>query len=249
MFRVNFVHTEQASVRDSIFMLSESLDFSEEVQVKKSWGMNLLIESGSKFRGIHEYVYEDRFWFYHQIGSRATVANKSQVVFAFNGKFVYGFRNSELRKPEKLAGRQFLGVVVDYFFDRMELFCFVDEDFDSEYVQVQVSAAHKCAPIISLPEGTEYCVIYCDALHKGLGAMLMQKEKVIAYASQQLKTHEKNYTTRDLELGVHILDQKELNMRQRQWLDLPSDYDCEIRYHPENVNVVADALSRKEKLI
>ncbi|GJZ42347.1 putative reverse transcriptase domain-containing protein [Tanacetum coccineum] len=101
-------------------------------------------------------------------------------------------------------------------------------------------------PIISLPEGTKNCIIYCDALHKGLGAALMQKEKVIAYASQQLKTHEKNYTTRNLELGVHILDQKELNMRQRQWLDLPSDYDCEIRYHPENVNVVADALSRKE---
>ncbi|GKC40401.1 putative reverse transcriptase domain-containing protein [Tanacetum coccineum] len=83
-----------------------------------------------------------------------------------------------------------------------------------------------------------------------LGAVLMQREKVIAYASRQLKVHEKNYTTRDLELDhkslQHILDQKELNMRQRRWLELLSDYDCEIRYHPGKANVVADALSRKE---
>nr|GFB82974.1 putative reverse transcriptase domain-containing protein [Tanacetum cinerariifolium] len=67
-------------------------------------------------------------------------------------------------------------------------------------------------------------------------------EKVISYASRQLKIHEKNYTTHDLELGT-----KELNMRQRRWLELLSDYDCEIRYHPGKANVVADALSRKER--
>ncbi|GJT73787.1 putative reverse transcriptase domain-containing protein [Tanacetum coccineum] len=108
-----------------------------------------------------------------------------------------------------------------------------------------------------------------------MGAVLMQREKVIAYASRQLKIHEKNYTTHDLELGAvvfalkiwrhylygtkctvftdhkslqHILDQKELNMRQRRWLELLSDYDCEIRYHPGKANVVADALSRKERV-
>ncbi|GJV19199.1 putative reverse transcriptase domain-containing protein [Tanacetum coccineum] len=130
------------------------------------------------------------------------------------------------------------------------------------------------APILALPEGSENFVVYCDASHKGLGAVLMQREKVIAYASRQLKVHEKNYTTHDLELGAvvfalkmwrhylygtkcvvftdhkslqHILDQKELNMRQRRWLELLSDYDCEIRYHPGKANVVADALSRKER--
>ncbi|GJY25949.1 putative reverse transcriptase domain-containing protein [Tanacetum coccineum] len=105
------------------------------------------------------------------------------------------------------------------------------------------------APILALPEGSENFVVYCDASHKGLGAVLMQREKFIAYASRQLKIHEKNYTIHDLELGaVHILDQKELNMRQRRWLELLSDYDCEIRYHPRKENVVADALSQKEMI-
>ncbi|GKB59149.1 retrotransposon protein, putative, ty3-gypsy subclass [Tanacetum coccineum] len=130
------------------------------------------------------------------------------------------------------------------------------------------------ALILALPEGSENFVVYCDASRKGLGAVLMQREKVIAYASCQLKIHEKNYTTHDLELGAvvfalkmwrhylydtkcvvftdhkslqHILDQKELNMRQRRWLELLSDYDCEIRYHLGKANVVADALSRKER--
>ncbi|GKB45994.1 putative reverse transcriptase domain-containing protein, partial [Tanacetum coccineum] len=130
------------------------------------------------------------------------------------------------------------------------------------------------APILALPEGSENFVVYCDVLHKGLGAVLMQKEKDIAYVSRQLRVHEKNYTTHDLELGAvvfalkmwrhylygtkcvvftdhkslqHILDQKELNMRQRRWLELLSDYDCEIRYHPRKAKVVVDALSRKER--
>ncbi|GJR44039.1 putative reverse transcriptase domain-containing protein [Tanacetum coccineum] len=92
-------------------------------------------------------------------------------------------------------------------------------------------------------------VVYCDASHQGLGAVLMQREKVIAYASRQLKPDEENYTTHDLELGaVHILDQKELNIRQRRWLELLADYDCEIHYHSGKENVVADALSRKERI-
>ncbi|GJZ68781.1 putative reverse transcriptase domain-containing protein [Tanacetum coccineum] len=130
-------------------------------------------------------------------------------------------------------------------------------------------------PILALPQGAENFIVYCDASHKGLGVVLMKNEKVIAYASRQLKIHEKNYTTHDLEFGAvmftlkiwrhylygtkctaftdhkslqHILDQKELNMRQRRWLELLSDYDCEIRYHPGKANVVADALSRKERI-
>ncbi|GKF04211.1 putative reverse transcriptase domain-containing protein, partial [Tanacetum coccineum] len=82
----------------------------------------------------------------------------------------------------------------------------------------------------TLPDGPEDFVVYCDASGIGLGCVLMQRGKVIAYASRQLKIHEKNYTTHDLEL------------------ELFSDYDCEIRYHSGKANVVADALSSKESV-
>ncbi|GJX80138.1 putative reverse transcriptase domain-containing protein [Tanacetum coccineum] len=102
------------------------------------------------------------------------------------------------------------------------------------------------APILSLPDGAKDFIVYCDASNQGLGCMLMQRGKVIAYASWKLKIHEKNYTTHDLELGaVHIFDQKELNMRQRRWIELFSDYDYEIRYHLGKANVAADALRRE----
>nr|GEV85412.1 putative reverse transcriptase domain-containing protein [Tanacetum cinerariifolium] len=108
-------------------------------------------------------------------------------------------------------------------------------------------------PILALAKGTENFVVYCDASLKGFGAVLMQREKVIAYASRQLKKHEENYTTHDLELGT-----KELNMRQRRWIELLSDYDCEIRYHPskeaqteaiKEENVKAENLGRLFKPI
>nr|GEU70691.1 putative reverse transcriptase domain-containing protein [Tanacetum cinerariifolium] len=84
-------------------------------------------------------------------------------------------------------------------------------------------------------------MVYCDGSHKGFGALLMQKEKVIAYASYQLKIHEKNYMTHELEFGAVVFTLK-------IWLELLSDYDYEIRYHFGKANVVADALSRKEKV-
>ncbi|GJR42680.1 putative reverse transcriptase domain-containing protein [Tanacetum coccineum] len=146
---------------------------------------------------------------------------------------------------------------------------------DKQEAAFQLLKQKLCsAPILALPEGSEDFIAYCDASKKGLGTVLMQREKVIAYASRQLKIHEKNYTTHDLELGAvvfalkiwrhylygtkctvftdhkslqHILNQKELNMRQRRWLELLSDYDYEIRYHLGKANVVANALSMKER--
>nr|GEY80165.1 hypothetical protein [Tanacetum cinerariifolium] len=102
------------------------------------------------------------------------------------------------------------------------------------------------APVLALSDGPEDFVVYCDASGIGLGCVLMQRGKVIAYASRKLKIHEKNYTTHDLELGAVV--QKELNMRHSRWIELFSDYDCEIRYHPGKANVVADALIRKERV-
>ncbi|GKA20970.1 putative reverse transcriptase domain-containing protein [Tanacetum coccineum] len=90
------------------------------------------------------------------------------------------------------------------------------------------------ALILALPEGSENFVVYCDASYKGLGAVLMQREKVIAYASRQLKVHEKNYTIHDLELGAVVFA---LKMWRHYLYELLSDYDCEIRYHPGKANV------------
>ncbi|GKE78116.1 putative reverse transcriptase domain-containing protein [Tanacetum coccineum] len=128
---------------------------------------------------------------------------------------------------------------------------------------------------LSLPDGVEDFVVYCDASNQGLGCVLMQRDKVIAYASRQLKIHKKNYTTHDMfnprqhkrefwtsviEIPCfsqynmdhkslqHIFDQKDLNMHQRRWIELFSDYECEIRYHRGKPNVVADAVSRKERV-
>ncbi|KAJ9541992.1 hypothetical protein OSB04_028498 [Centaurea solstitialis] len=128
------------------------------------------------------------------------------------------------------------------------------------------------APVLTLPEGVDDMTVYCDASYHGLGCVLMQRGKVIAYASRQLKTHEVNYPTHVLELAAvvfalklwrhylygvkctiytdhkslrYFLDQQNLNMRQRRWLDVVKDYDYEILYHPGKANVVADTLSRK----
>ncbi|GJT89488.1 putative reverse transcriptase domain-containing protein [Tanacetum coccineum] len=128
------------------------------------------------------------------------------------------------------------------------------------------------APILTLPNGPDDFVVYYDALNQGFGCALMQRDKVIAYASRQLK---KNYTTHDLELGAvvfalknrrhylcgtksviytdhkslqHIFDQKELNMRHRLWIELISDYDYEVCYQPRKANVIVDALSQKERV-
>ena len=132
------------------------------------------------------------------------------------------------------------------------------------------------APVVTQPTlGREYAM-YCDASKIGLGCVLMQDGKVVAYASRQLKPHEHNYPTYDLELAAvvfalkiwrhylygvkcriftdhkslkYLLTQKELNLRQQRWLELFKDYDCIIDYYPDKANVVADALSRKTVVV
>jgi hypothetical protein len=128
------------------------------------------------------------------------------------------------------------------------------------------------APVLAQPDNTKPFEVYCDASGTGLGCVLMQENRVIAYASRALRPHEQNYPTHDLELaavvhalkiwrhylmGAHcnmytdhkslkyIFTQADLNMRQRRWLELIKDYDLEVHYHPGKANVVVDALSRK----
>ncbi|WMV09041.1 hypothetical protein MTR67_002426 [Solanum verrucosum] len=98
------------------------------------------------------------------------------------------------------------------------------------------------ATILTLPKGTDGFVVYCNASRIGLGCVLMQNRKVISYASRELKVHEKNYPTRDLELAVVVFALK--IWRLYLWLELLKDYDMIVLYHPVMANVVADALSR-----
>ncbi|KAL4272776.1 hypothetical protein GQ457_13G014740 [Hibiscus cannabinus] len=128
------------------------------------------------------------------------------------------------------------------------------------------------APVLTQPVSGKEFVVYSDASYVGLGCVLMQEGRVVAYASRQLKVHEKNYPTHDIELAAvvfalkiwrhylygekcivytdhkslkYLMTQKELNLRQRRWLELLKDYDLSIEYHPGKANMVADALSRK----
>jgi hypothetical protein len=128
------------------------------------------------------------------------------------------------------------------------------------------------APVLAVPETGKDYIVYCDASKQGIGCVLMQDRKVIAYGSRQLRPNEVNYPTHDLELAAmvyalkswrhflygakcelymdhkslkYFFTQRELNMRQRRWLELIKDYDLTINYTPGKANVVADALSRK----
>jgi hypothetical protein len=147
-----------------------------------------------------------------------------------------------------------------------------DEECEASFQELKQRLVS--APVLTLPIESEKFVIYSNSSLKGLGCVLMQQGRVIAYASRQLKKHEQSYPTHDLELAAivyalkiwrhyrfqekveiytdhqslkYIFRQKELNMRQWRWLELIKDYNCYILYHFGKVNVVANALSRKSQ--
>jgi hypothetical protein len=129
-------------------------------------------------------------------------------------------------------------------------------------------------PVLAQPDSNKPFDVYCDASGTGMGCVLMQDNRVIAYASRALRPLEQNYPTHDLELAVvvhalkmwrhylmrtrcniytdhkslkYIFTQADLNMRQRRWLELIKDYNLEVHYHPGKANVVVDALSQKSQ--
>ena len=130
------------------------------------------------------------------------------------------------------------------------------------------------APILIVPKRVQRYTVYCDASKDGLGCVLMQFRRVIAYGSRQLTNHERNYPMYDMELAAivfvlkiwchylygeqfevfsdhkslkYIFTQRDLNMRQRRWMEYMEDYEFTLQYHPGKANVVADALSRKSR--
>ena len=130
------------------------------------------------------------------------------------------------------------------------------------------------APILIVPDRGQGYTVYCDASRAGLGCVLMQSGRVVSYGSRQLKNHEQNYPTHDMELAVvvfalkiwchylygeefevysdnkslkYIFTQRDLNMRQRRWMEFLEDYDFTLHYHPGKANVMAAALSWKSR--
>ncbi|XP_057478772.1 uncharacterized protein LOC130766090 [Actinidia eriantha] len=137
---------------------------------------------------------------------------------------------------------------------------------------VESVVALQASPVLTIPSRKGDFVVYSDASYRGLGCALMQQGQVVAYASRQLKSHERNYPIHDLELAMvvfaltmwrhylygesfevftdhqslkYLFTQRDLNARQRRWMELIKDCECVIHYHPGRANVVADALSRK----
>ncbi|GJX80036.1 putative reverse transcriptase domain-containing protein [Tanacetum coccineum] len=238
----DLVHTTVNSLAEIIYYQSMEKSFLEEY----SECVQLKVELSKKNEMFEKAVYDEL--------SKRCARIEKRCLDGYYRRFIKGF--SKIAKSmTKLTQK---GIKFDWGEKEENAFQLIKQKLYS-------------APILVLPEGSEDFMVYCDASHKGLGAVLMQRKKVIAYASRQLKVHEKNYTTHDLELGSvvfalkiwrhylygtrctiftdhkslqHILDQKELNIRQRRWLELLSDCDCDIHYHTGKENVVADALSR-----
>ncbi|GJS19045.1 putative reverse transcriptase domain-containing protein [Tanacetum coccineum] len=201
----------------------ECIDYRElnKLTVKNRYSLPIIYDLFDQLQGLSVYSNIDLRSSYHQLGVREADIPKT----AF--RTPYGHMISVIPWFGQSTGA-YLGDLMN----RVE-------------AAFQLIKQKLCsAPILALSEESEDFIVYYDASIKGLGVVLIQREKVIAYASSQLKIHEKKYTTHDLELGAV----KELNMRQRRWLELLSDYECKIHYHPGKANVVADALSRKERI-
>ncbi|XP_069145930.1 uncharacterized protein [Solanum lycopersicum] len=174
-------------------------------------------------------------------------------------------------------GRQTMGFYEGFSSIAALLIALMKKKVKFEWVQTFEKSFHKLkdrlalAPVLTLPKYGENYTIYCDTSRVGLGCVLMKGGKVIAYASKQLKVHEKNYSTHNPKLevvefaltlwrhylyGLHahvftdhkslkyVFTQRELNIRQWRWLDLLKDYEIIVHYHPREANIVVDALSR-----
>ncbi|WVZ57819.1 hypothetical protein U9M48_008158 [Paspalum notatum var. saurae] len=197
----------------------------------------------------------------HVLSEKGVAVDPSKVEAVLNWK-----------QPESVTRiRSFLGLA-GYYRRFIKDFSKIAKPMTSLTKKNELKKLLTTASVLAQPDVTKPFDVYCDASGQGLGCVLMQEGRVIAYASRQLRKHEANYPTHDLELAAvvhalkiwrhyllgntchiytdhkslkYIFTQPELNMRQRRWLELIKDYDLEIHYHPGKANVVADALSRR----
>ncbi|GJU90801.1 UBN2 domain-containing protein [Tanacetum coccineum] len=248
-------------------------EVEEQESGKSSWEWSFISTTFSSLLNItptvldHGYDVElvDELSSFDVIIGMDWLTNNHAVIVCDENIVRIPFGNEMLIKAEDKSEEKRLEDV-PIFQDFLEVF---PEDLSS------IPPARQVEFQIDLVPRAENFIVYCDALYKGLGAVLMQNEKVIAYESRQLKIHEKNYATHALELGAvvftlkiwrcymygtkctvftdhkslqHILDQKELNMRQHHWLELLSDYDCEIHYHSGIANQILNAHIEAMKL-
>nr|GEU54735.1 retrovirus-related Pol polyprotein from transposon 17.6 [Tanacetum cinerariifolium] len=241
------------------------IDYQElnKLSVKNHYPLPRIDDLFDQFQGSSVYSKIDVRSGYHQLRFREEDISKTALRTRYGH---YEFKLCRLASPKTaMEIYQFLGLV-GYYQRFIEGFLKIAKSMtkltqkkvkfdwgDKQEVAFQLLKEKLCnTRILALPEEDENFIVYCDASHKGLGDVLMQNEKMIAYASRQLKIHEKNYTTHDLELGVvvfalkiwrhylyetkctvftdhkslqHILDKKELNMRQRPITGSSLSYD------------------------
>ncbi|WVZ64299.1 hypothetical protein U9M48_013839 [Paspalum notatum var. saurae] len=216
----------------------------------------------AKFSKCEFWIDEVRF-LGHVVSNGGITVDRSKLVLSRTGRY---------RKYQKRFIENFSKIA-------KPMTSLLEKDAEFRWTNAQQAAFNELkkrlttTPVLTLPDQQKKFIVYCDAFRDGLGCVLIQKGKVIAYASRQLRKHEVNYPTYDLELTAvvhalkiwrhylfgqrceiytdhkslkYIFTQNELNMRQRRWLELIKDYDIEIHYHPGKGNVVADALSRKK---
>ncbi|GJU27708.1 putative reverse transcriptase domain-containing protein [Tanacetum coccineum] len=278
------IATILSSIKDRI--LAAQKEAVDEFAVLQK-GLDEMIEQ----RSDGTLYYLDRIWVPLKGEVRTLImdeAHKSKYSIHLGAdKMYYDLRDSLRIKGHLLAKRSAVSLACDKWF--IENFSKIAKShtiltqkcktFDwgkEQELAFQTLKDKLCnAPVLALLDGPEDFMVYCDASEIRLGCVLMQRGKVIVYASRKLKIHEKNYTTHDLESGAvvfslkiwrhylygtksviytdhkslhQIFSQKELNMRQHRWIELFSYYDCEIRYHPGKANVMADALSRKKRV-
>ncbi|GKB70370.1 putative reverse transcriptase domain-containing protein [Tanacetum coccineum] len=222
-----------------------------------------------QLQGAHYFSKIDLQYGYHQLRVHDDDISKTAFRTRWHFNFTvmpFGLTNAPAVFMDLMnrVCKPYLDKFVIVFIDDILIYSKMKEDHENHLIlMLELLRKEKCRSF----------VVYCDASNQGLGCVLMQRVRRDGVYHE--KSHEKNYMTHDLGLGAvvfalkirrhylyriksviytdhkslqHIFDQKELNMRQRRWLELFSDYECEIKYHPDKANVVADALSRKERV-